>query len=111
VAAVVWSYSTLASVRINAANEFARDALAVYRLTVDRFIAQMVVAVGPLELHGTPSHEAACIASVQGGTVLLAEHAPDSVAAGPTWSYVRIPSTATLGWVQTDRLIAVDDEQ
>jgi hypothetical protein len=107
---VSWRYSSLASVRINAANDFARDALAVFRLTVDRFIGTMVVTRAAVRLRDAPAADASTIGEAAENAVLLLAPHPSATPVAAGWSYVRIPSTATQGWVRTDRLIVVEDE-
>jgi len=108
---VTWRYSTLAAVRITAANDYAVDALAVFRRTVDEFIAQMVFVTSPVVLRQGPGAEFPAVEKVEAGTVLLLQSPPEATAISPSWRYVRIPSTATFGWVSEEELITVDHDR
>ena len=93
---VGWRYNQLVSTQITPYNAYARDALAVFRRTVDDFIAQMVVVKTPAALRTGPGPDHAIVDSVQAGTVLLLENSQEG------WGQVRIPSTPTVGWLATD---------
>lgn len=108
---VTWRYGTLAAVQIDPANDFARDAIDVFRLTVDRFIRAMAVIDTNAKLRRTASALAPAVEEVAGGTVLLREDPPDTMTPAPGWCYVRIPSTRRRGWIEAERLITVEDEQ
>ena len=109
---IIWRYGTLAGVRIEAANDYARDAIAVFRLTVDRFIRSMVVAESDLVLRTAPAPNADIAHRVGAGTVLLREIPLASATPVATnWSYVRVPSTTRCGWAPTERLKPVQEDE
>lgn len=102
---VTWCLNILASRRIAAYDVYAQDALAVYRHTVDEFMAQMVILKEPGALREGPDQGAAVVASVEGGAILLRERQQDG------WSYVRFPSSSTAGWLADDCLQALSYDQ
>jgi len=102
---VSWRYSTLASVRITAANDYAVDAIAVYRRTIDAFLARMMVVTAPAILHQGPGTDFPTVQDIEAGTVLLLETPPEDSA---NWSYVRIPSTTVFGWITEENLKALE---
>lgn len=108
---VTWRYSTLAAVRITAANDFAVDALAVFQQTVDGFISQMVFVPKPAVLRQGPGADFSIAEKVEAGTVLLVQPSPQASAASPSWKYVRIPSTPTFGWIAEEELITVEHDK
>lgn len=103
---VQWHYGRLASLRIDAANPWAADALAEFRRTVDGFMARMVVVQVAATLRQGPAANQPAVAAVTAGTVLLRE--PGSDPAG-TWVQVRVPSSPTIGWVEMENVKALDD--
>lgn len=108
---VTWRYSTLAAVRITAANDYAVDALAVFQRTVDGFIAQMVFVPGPALLRQGPGTNYPIAENIEAGTVLLLQPSPETAAASPSWRYVRIPSTSTFGWITEEELVTVEHDK
>jgi hypothetical protein len=110
-APVVWRRSTLAAVRIEAGNLLAQDALAVFRFTVDRFVRSMVIADQGVVLRSAAALDGPVVRRVEPKTVLLREEAPAAAPPPPGWSYVRVPSTPDRGWVETDRLASVRNDQ
>jgi hypothetical protein len=102
---VSWRYSTLASVRITAANDYAVDAIAVYRRTIDAFLARMMVVTAPAILYRGPGIDNPTVQNIDAGTVLLLEMPPEDSA---NWSYVRIPSTTVVGWIAEENLKALE---
>lgn len=95
---VIWRLNTLAAVRIAAHNEYAQDALVVYRQKVDAFIAQLVFLLEPTSLRAGPGSEHPEVAELNPGAVLLQERREG------VWSYVRVPDSQTAGWVPAARL-------
>ncbi len=108
---VTWSYNTLAKVRIDAVNDFARDAIAVFRMTVDRFIRSMVLTDRPVTLRAAAALAAAPVYQVDSGIVLLRESPPDSLPGAPGWTHVRVPATRHRGWVLTEKLTKIEDDR
>ena len=108
---VRWRYGTLAAVRIEPANEFASDALAVFRATVDRLVRSLVIVEEATPLRADPAADAAVLRQVEAGSVLVKEEAPAGAAAAPGWCFVRVPATPERGWIASDRLAPVDDGQ
>ena len=108
---VTWRYRTLGAVHIAPANDYAADALAVYRQLVDEFIAQMMVTLVPVVLRQGPGDSFPAVEQVDEGTVLLQQSSPEETEMPSTWRYVRIPSTTTFGWVAAEDLLAVEHER
>lgn len=95
---VVWRLSTLTAVRIAAHNEYAQDALVIFRQTVEDFVNQLVYVLEPMPLRAGPGPEQPALAQLAPGAVLVQER-QDGI-----WSYVRVPDSETAGWVPTARL-------
>jgi len=102
---VSWRYSTLGIILITAHNIYARDALTVFRQTVDDFIAQMVIVTAPAALRKGPGPDYQIVEKVETGAVLLLEEEQEH------WSYVRIPSAKTAGWLKKEHLSVLSDPQ
>lgn len=101
-AGITYSYSRLAAVRIAPHGDLARDAMAVFRATVDGFIERMVYAPTGGALRTAPAPTAPVLARVEAGAVLLVEE----VRAG----YVRVrqPPAAKAGWLAQEHVQAVE---
>jgi hypothetical protein len=95
---VVWRLSTLTAVRIAAHNEYAQDALVVFRQTVNDFVSQLAYVLEPTPLRAGPGAEQPVLAQLAPGAVLAKEGRDGE------WSQVRVPDTETVGWVPTTRL-------
>jgi hypothetical protein len=102
---VVWRYSTLGAIRITAANEYAVDALAVFRQTIDDFIARMVVTTGPAVLRQGPGPDFPVVERFAAGTVFLRQ---EGEPAAPGWTYARLPSSQVVGWLENENLRALE---
>ena len=99
---VTWRLNTMAGFGITPHNDLARDALAVFRETVDGFIDRMVFVSDVTALRDGPGSDHQAVKELEAGTVLLFETDERE------WSRVRVPSTAVTGWLKSDRLVAVD---
>jgi hypothetical protein len=95
---VSWRLNDLGAMRISPHNAYAQDALAVYRYTVEEFLAQMVVVTRSTELRAERGSNQPSIAHISPGTVLLQEREEEA------WVYVRIPSSPTRGWLEKSML-------
>ncbi len=95
---VAWRYSSLGIILITAHNIYARDALAVFQQTVDGFINQMVLVTESVSLRAGPGQDFPVIEELKAGTMLLLEDQREH------WSYIRIPSTQTKGWLYKQHL-------
>lgn len=93
---VTWSLSTLASVQVQPYSPLAHDALNVFRQTVDRLLDRMVYINDGADLLDAP--DGIALTRLTAGTLLLREQDQ-----GP-WSFVRLPSDTTAGWVRQDLL-------
>ena len=99
---ITWRYSTLAATRITAHGDFALDAMAVFRQTVDDFVDRMVYAPAPIELLSERSLAAPVHALVEQGAVMLIEEEQGA------WLRVRQPSSTDTGWLKRDQIQYVD---
>lgn len=106
---ITWRYSTLAAVRITAFNEYAVDALAVFRQTIDDFIAKMVVVTSPTALRQGPGADFPFVEEVKAETVLLQQ--PEPGQEDSSWLYVRVPSSSVEGWIKKDNLKPLENVQ
>jgi len=96
---VTWTLNTLAEIRITAArNPYALDALVVFRETVDDLLESLVVLAESSSLREGPGSDSPVLADIDAGEILLEEKRSQA------WSFVRLPSTATAGWLHTERL-------
>jgi len=102
--AVTWRLNTLGGLRVMPHDGYARDAVAVFQQTVDGLLARMVYLIEGADLRSSPSPQAAPVAAVDVGTVLLHEGQEGS------WVQVRVPSTSTSGWVQTELVRHVNNQ-
>ena len=100
---VTWRVRTLAGVDIVPHNSYARDAVAVYRRTVDGFIDRMVVVTHITAMREGPGNDYAISKPLEIGTVLLHEGQEGA------WAHVRIPSTTTEGWVGREDILAIKE--
>lgn len=99
---ITWRYSSLAAIRIEPANDYARDALESFTRTVDSFIARMVITVEDIALSTEPNSMPSGGQYVAEGTVLLVEKRE----AG--WVEVRKPSSSLSGWAPAISLQSVE---
>ena len=101
-AGVTWRYSKLATVRVAPHGDLARDAMAVFRATVDSFVERMVYAPGGGVLRAAPDPSAPVIGRIEAGAVLLVEEEQ----AG----YVRVrqPPATEAGWLERKHVRAVE---
>ena len=99
---VIWCLGTLGAFRITAHNIYAKDAIEVFRETIDEFIAQMVLVTAPVDLREGPGESYLAVEHIEAGTVLLREDQQEE------WSYVRIPKTRTSGWLKEAHLVVLD---
>ena len=100
-AGVTWRYSTLAAVRVAPHGDLARDALAVFRATVDGFVERMVYTPAGGVLRAAPAPSAPMQARVEAGAVLLVEE--------ERADYVRVrqPPAGAAGWLERKHVRAV----
>lgn len=103
-AGITWRYSTLAATRITAHGNFALDAMAVFRKTVDDFVGRMVYAPSAIELRSEMSTDAPIHALVEPGAVMLIEEEHD------TWLRVRQPSSTDTGWLRRKQIQFIDEQ-
>ncbi len=101
---VTWSLGDLGAQRIAPYDDYARDALATFRQTVDTHLARMVFTLEPAQLRAAPGPEHPVEATISPGTALLREEER----AG--WMRVRIPATTTVGWLPTELVRTLRDE-
>ena len=100
---ITWRYSSLAAVRIDPANDYARDALESFTHTVDSFIARMVITLEDIALSSEPNAlPAEKGALVSQGTVLLVEGYENG------WMEVRQPSSLVSGWAPQTSLQSIE---
>ena len=101
-AGVTWRYSKLAAVRVAPHGDLARDAMAVFRATVDGFVERMVYAPAGGALCAAPAPSAPVLARVEAGAVLLVEE--------ERAGYVRVrqPPAAAAGWLERRHVRAVE---
>ena len=101
-AGITWRYSRLAAVRIEPHGDLARDAMAVFRATIDDFVERMVYAPDGGALRADPTPNAPVLARVEAGAVLLVEEEQ----AG----YVRVrqPPATAAGWLERKHVRVVE---
>ncbi len=101
-AGITYRYSKLAAVRVAPHDDLARDAMAVFRATIDGFIERMVYAPTGGALRATPAPSAPVLARVEAGAILLAEE--------ERAGYVRVrqPPAAAAGWLEQGQVRAVE---
>ena len=102
--AVTWRLHTLGGLRVTPHGDYARDAVAVFQQTVDGLLDRMVYLLEGVDLRGSPSQEAASVTALDVGTVLLQEDQEGS------WVRLRVPSTSTSGWVQSELVRHVNSQ-
>jgi len=95
---VTWRLNKLWAERVEPYDAYARDALDTYQRTVDAFLARIVYVLAPSELRAGPGPEYPSVVLLEPGTGLLREEEQGS------WSRVRVPATATIGWLPQDQL-------
>ena len=101
-AGVTWRYSKLAAVRVAPHGDLARDAIAVFRATVDSFVERMVYAPADGVLRTAPDPSAPVIGRIEAGAVLLVEE--------ERADYVRVrqPPATEAGWLERGQVRAVE---
>jgi len=101
-AGITWRYSRLAAIRVAPHGDLARDAMAVFRATIDDFVKRMVYAPGGGALRADPTPNAPVLARVEAGVVLLVEEEQ----AG----YVRVrqPPATAAGWLERKHVRVVE---
>ena len=101
-AGVTYRYSKLAAVRVTPHGDLARDAMAVFRATVDDFVERMVYAPSGGVLRAAPVPNAPVLARVEAGAVLLVEE--------ERAGYVRVrqPPAAEAGWLERKQVRVVE---
>ena len=101
-AGITWRYSRLAAIRVAPHDDLARDAMAVFKSTIDDFVERMVYAPGGGALRADPTPNAPVLARVKAGAVLLVEEEQ----AG----YVRVrqPSATAAGWLERKHVRVVE---
>ena len=101
-AGVTWRYSKLAAVRIAPHGDLARDAMAVFRATVDDFVERMVYAPTGGVLRTAPTPSAPVLARIEAGAVLLVEE--------ERAGYVRVrqPPATAAGWLERKQVRVVE---
>ena len=101
-AGVTWRYSKLAAIQVAPHGDLARDALAVFRATVDGFVERMVYAPVGGVLHTAPAPNAPTLTRVEPGAVLLVEE--------ERADYVRVrqPPAGAAGWLERKHVRAVE---
>lgn len=102
-AGITWRYSKLAAVRVAPHGDLARDAIAVFRATVDSFVERMVYAPGGGALRAAPDPSAPVLARIEAGAVLLVEE--------ERAGYVRVrqPPASEIGWLERGQVLAVEE--
>ena len=103
---VTWCLRFLGDTRIGPHNIYARDAVAVFRQTVQDFVDRMIVVSAPAALRAGPGPAHVQIETLQAGAVLLRQESEEDQ---EHWSYVRIPETQTTGWIEKEYLIAISE--
>ena len=98
---VTWRLNTLAAIRVNPFDDYARDALDSFRGTVDGMLQRMVYLARPAGLRAAPG--AADSTRLEIATVLLREDG-DPGSRGDGWTRVRVPADTLAGWVRSDLL-------
>ena len=101
-AGVTWRYSKLAAVRVAPHGDLARDAMAMFRATVDSFVERMVYASADGVLRTAPDPSAPVLARIEAGAVLLVEE--------ERADYVRVrqPPATAAGWLERKHVRAVE---
>ena len=102
-AEITWRYSKLAATQVAPHSALARDALAVFRATVDGFIERMVYAPASGVLRAAPAPNAPMLGRIEAGVVLLVEE--------ERAGYVRVrqPPAAAAGWLKREQVRAVGE--
>jgi len=93
--ALTWRLSSMTGVHVAPHDDYARDAVEVFRETVDGYLARMVYLIEPTALHSEPEERAEVVAALDIGQILLRQ----SGAGG--WLHVRLPGERTEGWVDS----------
>lgn len=99
---VTWRYSLLTGGQVAPHGDLARDALAVFRDTVDGFVERMVYALAAQPLRSAPAPEAPVLAHVEAGVVLLVEEERAD------FVRVRQPPAVAAGWLARQHVRAID---
>lgn len=102
-AGITWRYSILAATRITPHGDYARDAMTVFRQTIDDFVDRMVYAPQAVVLRATISPAGEILARLDAGTVLLIEDEREN------WLHVRNPSSKETGWLPRSQVRYIDN--
>ena len=89
---VTWQLSTLSSVQVTPADDFARDALTTLRNTIDDYLTSMVLLIDDQPLRGSAGGTDS-LGLAQQGEILLRQQQ----VAG--WSQVRVPTHQLTAWL------------
>jgi hypothetical protein len=98
--AVTWQLSTLSSVQVTPADDFARDAISTLRHTIDDYLASMVLLIEDLPLRSAAGLTDS-IGIARQGEILLRQ------AQDRGWSRVRVPAENITGWLPDSVLTQV----
>ena len=101
--AVTWRFNDMNGVQITPYDTYARDAVDVFRRTVQDFLAQMRLTRRRIPLRQGAGAEFAALDTLEAGAVLLEKEQR----AG--WSHVRLPSLPVSGWIPTRHLQGLAD--
>ena len=102
---VTWRLKTLGALRVSDYDLYARDALDVFRHTVEDLLDQIVLVTHASTIRVGAGAGFTKIKEVEAGTMLFEKRRQGQ------WSYVRIPESKTVGWVERHNLRAVGHER
>ena len=102
--AVTWRLNTMGGIRIAPHDDYARDAVEVFRETVNGFLGRMVYLTEAAALRSEPASTAGAVVELDIGQVLLRERREGE------WIYARVPSSRAVGWVDGNLVQRVDDQ-
>ncbi len=92
---LTWCLNNMGQVRVLPHDDFARDAVEVFRETVDRHVDRMSYLAEAAILRAEPDPAAAAVAELNIGQLLLRERRQGG------WIHVSLPSSRTQGWVDS----------
>lgn len=98
---VTWRLSTLSSVQVTPADDYARDALNTLRHTIDDYLSSMVLLIEDLPMRSAAAAEDT-IGFARQGEILLRQEQRNG------WSRVRVPADSVMGWLPDSVLTQVD---
>ena len=84
-------------------SDYARDAMIVFRQTIDDFVDRMVYAPQAVVLRARISPAGEILARLDAGTVLLIEDEREN------WLHVRNPSSKESGWLPRSQIRYIDN--